>query len=121
MIADDVNKAVSKYPNIFKREKPYHLKIRSDNPSLNEVEDMFLIANEVERLKKLLLINTAWDDNHLWVYTIENPIEIIEMNGVSLINRNLEDLLERLPGTRVVAVLVDFVIKTNWKLPNEVK
>lgn len=82
---------------------------------------MFLIDKEFERLKKLLLINTAWDNKQLWVYTIENQIEIIELNGISLINRNLEYLLELLPGTRVGAVLVDFVIKTNWKLPDEFK
>ena len=121
MIADDVKKAVTKYPNIFKKDKPYHLKIRSANPSLNDVEDLFLTEKEFERLKKLLLINTAWDDNQLWVYTIEHPIEIIELNGISLINRNIEDILELIPGIRVGSVLVDFVIKTNWKLPDEFK
>lgn len=59
-IDDDLRKVVSKYPNIIRKEKPYHLKIRSTNPSLNEVEDLFLTDKEFERLKKLLLINTAW-------------------------------------------------------------
>ena len=121
MIKNELRKAISKHPNIFKKDKPYHLKIRSANPSLNNIEDLFLTEKEFERLKKLLLINSAWVDYLLWVYTVENPIEILEINGVSLINRNLEYLLELLPGTRVGAVLVDFVIKTNWKLPDEFK
>ena len=72
------------------------------NPSiLNDPEEMTLSFKEFNKLKKHMFINTAWYYNAVWVFTPECIINILSINGESLIDREISELQEILPGITI--------------------
>ena len=85
------------------------------NPSiLNDPEEMTLSLKEFNKLKKHMFINTAWSDNPVWMFGTESIIHITSINGESLIDREVEELQEIIPGIITKDIEVNFRTIGKW-------
>lgn len=85
------------------------------NPSiLNDPEEMTLSLKEFNKLKKHMFINTAWYYNAVWVFGTPDIIHILSINGESLIDREVAELQEIIPGIITKNIEVNFRTKDKW-------
>ena len=85
------------------------------NPSiLNDPEEMTLSLKEFNKLKKHMFINTAWYYNAVWIFEMGNIINILSINGESLIDREVEELQEIIPGITTRNIEVCFREMGKW-------
>ena len=59
-------------------------------------------------LKKHKFINTAWYYNAVWVFTPECIINILSINGESLVDREVAELQEIIPGIITKELYIEF-------------
>ena len=94
------------------------IKVKSANPAVqDDPEEMTLSLKEFNKLKKHMFINTAWYYNAVWVFTPECIINILSINGESLIDREISELQEILPG--IITKDIDVNFRTIGKWDNE--
>ena len=55
-----------------------------------------------------MFINTAWSDNPVWMFGTESIIHITSINGESLIDREVEELQEIIPGIIIKELYIEF-------------
>ena len=85
------------------------------NPSIPEnPEEITLSLKEFNKAKKHMFINTAWDDNPVWMFGMESIIHIISINGESLRDRDIAELQEIIPGITTRDIDVNFRIIGKW-------
>lgn len=85
------------------------------NPAVqDDPEEMTLSLREFNKLKKRMFINTAWYNNPVWVFGTEYIIHVTSINGESLIDREVAELQELLPGITTKRLHVSFRTKDKW-------
>ena len=85
------------------------------NPSIPEnPEEITLSLKEFNKAKKHMFINTACDDNPVWMCGMESIIQIISINGESLRDRDIAELQEIIPGITTRDIDVNFRIIGKW-------
>ena len=100
--------------SLFNKEK-ITIKAKRANPAVqDDPEEMTLSLKEFNKLKKHMFINTAWYYNAVWVFTPECIINILSINGESLIDREISELQEILPGITIKNLEVNFRTKDKW-------
>ena len=58
------------------------LKVKSANPAIeDDTEEVELSKRDFEQLKKKMIINIAWPNNPVWVYSMSDTLHILEING----------------------------------------
>ena len=85
------------------------------NPSIPEnPEEITLRLKDFNNAKKHMFINTAWYDNPVWIFGTESIIHVTSINGESLIDREVEELQEIIPGITTRDIEVNFRTKDKW-------
>ena len=85
------------------------------NPSIPEnPEEITLRLKDFNKAKKHMFINTAWYDNPVWIFGTESIIHVTSINGESLIDREVEELQEIIPGITTRDIEVNFRTKDKW-------
>lgn len=85
------------------------------NPSiLNDPEEMTLSLKEFNKLKKHMFINTAGYENTVWICTTPSIIHVTSINGESLIDRDIAELQEIIPGIQTEDIEVNFRTIGKW-------
>ena len=85
------------------------------NPSiLNDPEEMTLSLKEFNKLKKHMFINTAWYYNAVWICTTPSIIHVTSINGESLIDRDIAELQDIIPGIQTEDIEVNFRTIGKW-------
>lgn len=85
------------------------------NPSiLNDPEEMTLSLKEFNKLKKHMITNTAGYENTVWICTTPSIIHVTSINGESLIDRDIAELQEIIPGIQTEDIEVNFRTIGKW-------
>ena len=85
------------------------------NPAVqDDPEEMTLSLKEFNKLKKHMFINTAWYYNAVWMFGTPDIIHILSINGESLIDREVAELQEIIPGITTRDIEVNFRTKDKW-------
>ena len=93
------------------------LKVKSANPAIkDDAEEVELSKREFDQLKEKMIINIAWPNNPVWAYSMFDTLHILEINGVSLVDKTVEELQTILPGIETNKLYVNFRTKDTWGL-----
>lgn len=91
--------------SLFDKQK-ITIMMEDANPSiLDEPEEMTRSLKEFEKLKKHMIINIAWYENPVWICTTPRIIHITSINGESLIDRELQEII---PGIITKELYIEF-------------
>ena len=91
------------------------LKVKSANPAIeDDAEDIELSKRDFDQLKKKMIINIAWPNNPVWAYSMSDTLHILEINGVSLVDKTVEELQTIIPGIETNKLYVNFRTKDEW-------
>lgn len=100
--------------SLFDKQK-ITITMENANPAVqDDPEEMTLSLKEFNKLKKHMFINTAWYYNAVWVFTPECIINILSINGESLIDREISELQEILPGITIKNLEMNFRTIGKW-------
>ena len=100
--------------SLFDKEKITILAKRANPAVQDDPEEITLSLKEFNKLKKHMFINTAWYYNAVWVFGTPDIINILSINGESLIDREVAELQEIIPGITTRDIDVNFRTKDKW-------
>ena len=100
--------------SLFNKEQITIIAKRANPAVQDDQEEITLSLKEFKKLKKHMIINTAWYDNPVWICTTPDIIHIISINGESLIDREVSELQEILPGITTKRLHIGFRTKDKW-------
>lgn len=102
---------------VSRMSKKVKIKAKSANPAVeDDAEEIELSRKDFEKLKKKnLIINIAWPSNPVWAYSMYHTLHIVEIDGVSLLNKTVEELQAIIPGIETNRLYVSFRTKDKWK------
>ena len=100
--------------SLFNKEQITIIAKRANPAVQDDQEEITLSLKEFNKLKKHMIINTAWYDNPVWICTTPDIIHIISINGESLIDREVEELQEIIPGIITKDIEVNFRTIGKW-------
>ena len=100
--------------SVFDKEK-ITITMEDANPSiLDDPEEMTLSLKEFNKLKKHMITNTAGYENTVWICTTPSIIHVTSINGESLIDRDIAELQEIIPGIQTEDIEVNFRTIGKW-------
>lgn len=101
---------------VSRMSKKVKIKAKSANPAVeDDAEEIELSRKDFEKLKKKMIINIAWPSNPVWAYSMYDTLHIVEIDGVSLLNKTVEELQAIIPGIETNRLYVSFRTKDKWK------
>lgn len=100
--------------SLFNKEQITIIAKRANPAVQDDQEEITLSLKEFNKLKKHMFINIAWYYNAVWVFGTPDIIHILSINGESLIDREVAELQEIIPGIITKDIEVNFRTIGKW-------
>jgi len=74
--------------SLFNKEQITIIAKRANPAVQDDQEEITLSLKEFNKLKKHMIINTAWYENPVWICTTPRIIHVTSINGESLVEKS---------------------------------